>query len=101
LGEFSAPCELTLTVPAVTTTELPNNETIKYEFQSADDEAFSVNVQSEGVLITQTGQGSAGAAAATKRFRPASDVRRWLRYRAIKTGTGNVSAKTADVAYHC
>jgi hypothetical protein len=97
LGAYRTELEFQLTVPALTVAELPNAETMRYTFESADDIAFTENLQTECVLITQTGASGAGAAAAVKRFHPASDCRRYLRYKITKTGTGNPSAKIATV----
>lgn len=96
-GDFTADHEIELTAPALTTAQLPDGETMRYQVETDDDAAFgSVTVVYEGVLI-QAGAGGAGAAAVTRKFRLPSNVQANVRLKAVKTGTGNASTVSAVV----
>jgi hypothetical protein len=57
---------------------------------------FSAAVKLAGELV-QTGAGGAGAAAAEARMPVHSNARRFLRLRAVNSGAGNASAKSASL----
>ena len=66
LGRYpNAPAELLVSAPALNSTQLADTQTITYDVQHADDEAFTEGVASVyGNLFVQTGADGAGAAAA-------------------------------------
>lgn len=91
--------EFLLTAPALSTTILPDTRTMTYSVIAADDAAMSVNVTVLILgLITQTGAGGVGAAAATARYRLPSVCQRYIGLR-ITSGasTTDASAKTATL----
>ena len=93
-GAFLARCEFLLTAPALTTTELPDAQTMTYIVQHAWQSDFSDAATLLNNVIVQTGAGGAGAPTAELRFCVPSDVRRHVRARATKSGAGNASGKS-------
>jgi hypothetical protein len=97
LGPISGPdrflpeCESEIAAPAVTTAMLGDAATIKYSIQAAVDSAFTSPVLVAADVLTQTGAGGAGAAAATARFRLIGQSLRYVRIRAINSAAGNAS----------
>ncbi len=51
--------------PALTTTQLPNGQTMVYDLQVATDAAFTTPVTQAAAVIAQTGAGGVGSAGAT------------------------------------
>jgi hypothetical protein len=96
-GEFLADAEVLIEAPALTTGELGDTQVITYSLRQSANADFSADTEILGGLIVQTGAGGAGAAAATKRVRLPSDVQRYVRMRAVKTGATNASTKSASV----
>lgn len=82
-GARLEPCELKLSVPAVTTTMVPDAKTITYSIESATDAAFSSPIALATSCIVQTGAGSAGAAAATFRMKVPTGCARYVRAKAV------------------
>lgn len=84
--------EIEIDAPALTTTLLPNSETMTYDIQHDDDPAFGTVATLLTAVVVQTGAGGVGAAAieATKARLPSS-VKRYIRMKVTKTGTGNAS----------
>lgn len=97
-SDFVAQCELLIEAPAHTTTLLPDTETEKYTVEHDSDPAFGTVSNLDVDALTQTGAGGVGAAAATKRVGLPSDVKRYIRLKAIKTGTGNASTISAKLS---
>lgn len=93
-GDFVANCELQIEAPALTTSELPDTQTIIYHVYHSDNSDFSGESLLYGNIITQTGAGGAGAAADTKQCRLPVDVKRYVRVKATKTGAANASTKS-------
>jgi len=94
LKTFVANCELRLKVPALGATPLPDGQTITYSIQQSDTADFaSADTISGGVV--QTGAGGAGAAATEIRIRPPTNVKKYVRARAVKTGAANASTAAA------
>jgi hypothetical protein len=83
--------ELEIVAPALTTTLLPNSETMKYIIEHDDDPAFGTVATVIDNALVQTGADGAGAAAATGRARLPSTCKRYIRMKVTKTGTGNAS----------
>jgi hypothetical protein len=94
-GEFLADAEVLINAPALTTGQLGDTQTITYSLRHSDAADFSGDSELLGNLIVQTGAGGAGAAAAEKRVRLPSDVKRYVRARAVKTGASNASTASA------
>lgn len=82
-GARLAPCELLLSVPAVTTVMVPDTKTITYSIESSVDAAFTSPIALASSCIVQTGAGGAGAAAATFRMKVPSDCARYIRAKAV------------------
>lgn len=91
-GDFTAPCELYISAPALTTGRLPDSETMVYDvIKSANSDLSSPTVIADNV-ITQTGAGGAGAAAAETRVKLPSNVGEYVGVRATASSTVNASA---------
>lgn len=92
-GDLVADCEMLISAPALTTTELPDTETMSYKVEdSADNITFALVADS---VLVQTGAGAAGAVAATQRFRFPTDVKRYVRVTATgSTNIGDCSGKS-------
>lgn len=78
-GLHLAECEIELSVPALTTTMLPDTKTMTYKVQMDNDAAFGSPTDLFPTAIVQTGAASAGAAAQTKRYRLPTNVERYIR----------------------
>jgi len=98
-GDHVALCEFVVSAPALTTTMLPNSKTMTYLLEHDDDPAFGGAETLADNLIVQTGAGSAGAAAATKRFRAPINCKRYVRLK-VTSGADvtDSSTKTAELA---
>lgn len=97
-GHFIGEVELVISAPALTTGQLGDGQTITYSVRHGAASDFSGDAELLGGLIVQTGAGGAGAAAAEKRIRLPSNVARYLRVRAVKTGASNASTAEASAA---
>lgn len=95
-SDFVTPCELLLTAPALTTSALPDAGTMIYTVETDDNSSFS-SATNLGTILTQTGAGGAGAAAATARWKPPTNVERYIRVKATKSGTGDASGVSMTV----
>ena len=86
------PFELVIEAPALTATQLPVGTSVTYSLQFCDTEDFADNVEEVNVGIwKQTGSAN-GAEAIETRFRVATDGRRFVRAKCVRTGTdGNLS----------
>lgn len=93
-GDFVAPCELQIEAPALDATALPNSQTMIYHVYHSDNADFSSESLVVGNVLTQTGADGAGAAAATKQCRLPVDVKRYVRVKAVKSGTGDASGSS-------
>jgi len=98
LDDFGARCELLISAPALGATPLPDDETMIYVVQHDDAADFSGAVNLYGTVLTQTGAGGAGAAAATKRVALPGDVKRYVRVAATgSTSIGDCSGSSVTV----
>lgn len=97
-GKHLADCEVVLTAPALNTTQQPDAKTLIYSIlmDTVDPIDGSSTVLALNVL-TQTGAGGAGAAAATWRGRLPSNVSRILGARAIGSASGDASGASATL----
>jgi hypothetical protein len=92
-GGVLAEVELLISLPALTTTELPDTKTMKVDVQCDSDVAFGSPKTLAKTILTQTGAGGAGAAAATVRYRFPTDCERYVRVNATNDGAGDCSGK--------
>lgn len=98
-GDLHAGCELSIDAPALTTTQLPNAETMKYDVIHSDNSDLSSPSTIAASVVVQTGAGGAGAAAISgTRFRLPSTVKRYVGVKVTKTGTGDASTVSTTVA---
>jgi hypothetical protein len=95
LGEISErgvridPFEILISAPALTATNLPASNALSYSLQFSDTAGFLEDVTevSAGTEWSQTGSAS-GTDALQKRFRIASNGKRYVRVKCVRTGTG-------------
>lgn len=97
-GHFIAATELEVEAPALATAELPDTETMTYDVIASANSDLSSPETIATALITQTGADSAGAAAATKRLRLPTDVKRYIGVKATNSGAGDASGKSVKAS---
>jgi hypothetical protein len=90
-------CELLISAPALTTTELPDTKTMKYDLQMDTVSNFASPTTIAKELIVQTGAGGVGAAAATARVKIPTPCEQYIRAVATNDGTGDASG--SDVTF--
>jgi hypothetical protein len=91
LGDY----EGLIQAPALVVGDLANAATMKYTVQGATDAAFTSPIAIFTDLLTQTGAGGVGAAAAEVRYRlPVNHPYRYVRVQAINSGAGDASDKS-------
>ncbi len=93
-GQFLAEGEFLIEAPALSTAQLPDTKTITYDIVESVNSDMSSPVTVVAGAIVQLGAGGAGAVAATKRFRPATDAKRYYGLKA--TGVATVAAGGAS-----
>ncbi|MDB5294910.1 MAG: hypothetical protein JWO31_893 [Phycisphaerales bacterium] len=90
-SDFVANVELVVTAPALNVTQQPDAKTLTYDVVHSD----NADLSSPAVLATaigvQTGAAGAGAGTATYRYRPPTNVKRYIGVRATGSATGNSS----------
>lgn len=96
-SDFVAHCEVLVTAPALATGELGDTNTMTYAIEHSDTEDFALHEVLFPQVLVQTGAGGAGAAAATKRVRLPSNVKRYIRLTAINSANLDASAKSATL----
>jgi hypothetical protein len=74
--------EFLLTAPAMTTAQMPDAKTMKYDILYSVNADLSAPTTYITAAITQTGAGGVGCAAATFRFRLPSDALRYVGFKA-------------------
>lgn len=94
---FLANSELLLTIPALATALLPDTQTVTYTLEASNDPEFNSGVDVISPAVVQTGAAGAGAAGTTLRVRPPTNVKRYVRAKAVKTGAANASAASMTV----
>lgn len=96
-NDFAAMCELELTCPDLAVGNLANTETIT--FHLIHDDALPLDASSSVICALSnvpTGAGGAGASGFTARVRLPLDVKKYVGWKAVKTGaTGNASTVDA------
>jgi hypothetical protein len=93
-GTFVTACEFLLEAPALLTGVLGDAATIKYDVITSANSDMSSPVTLQTTILTQTGAGGAGCAAATKRFRVPTDTLRYVAVKATKSSAGDASASS-------
>lgn len=96
--DFNARAELLIEAPALAVGQLANGSTMTYTIEHATDAAFTSPALLYGTVLTQTGAGGVGAAAATKRVALPSDVRAYVRLKATNSADANASAAIAKLS---
>jgi len=85
------PVELLIEAPALAGGAMADAKTMKSEGFHDTDAAFGSEVSLYGIVLTQTGAGGAGCAAATKRVALPTDVKRYVRVKATGSAAGDAS----------
>lgn len=97
-GKQLADVEYILSAPALVTGDLGDGATMKYSILM--DDVDPIDASSTALytdILTQTGAGGAGAAAATVRFRLPSDAKRIIGFKAVNSAAGDASDKSATL----
>lgn len=97
LRDFLAQGEIKLSAPALTVTELADTQTITYTIETSDDSAFGSGNVTISTTLVQTGAGGAGSVAGALLVRPNSQVKSYVRGKAVKTGASNASTSSFTV----
>ena len=95
-ADFRADVELLLTAPALATGVMGDGKTMIYTVETDSDPAYG-SLTVVGTILTQTGAGGAGAAAATSRFKFPTNIERYVRVKATGSTTGNCSSSSMTV----
>lgn len=94
-GDFVAGVDFQIAGPALTTSQLPDTDTVTYGVQVASDSGFSSVTYSLPSVLVQTGAGGAGSAAASIEVHlPANVGGRYFRVQATNSANFNASAKS-------
>ena len=100
-GDFVAGCEVLITVPAVTTGQLADAATHKFDIVTGTSINGSGVIQSPttvaATVLTQTGAGGVGSAQVSARFNPASNIQRYIGVRCTKSDAHDASAVSFTV----
>lgn len=91
-GHVPGSIEFLLSAPALTVDPLTNSATMTYDLLHSDNADGSSSAVLQSAFLVQTGAGGAGAAAATKRFRPPSDAKKYLGVKATNSATNTAAA---------
>jgi|GEM_PF-945802 len=97
-GTFVTPCEFLLEAPAVTTAMLGDAATIIYDIVTSASSDLSGPTTVAKQILTQTGAGGAGAAAASQRFRLPTNCLRYVGIKATKSAAGDASTVSFTVS---
>lgn len=93
-GQLPPNVELLIEAPALVVGDLGNGDTITYVVEMDADSAFGSPTEVYGIVLTQTGAGGTGAAAASKRVALPSDCERYVRVKATNSAAGDASDKS-------
>ncbi len=97
--DFAADTELEISAPAVTTGMLGDAATLKYSVVEGNAADLSDATVLAADVLVQTGAAGAGAAAATKRFRLPSTVKKYVGLRAVKSAAGDATSVSAVMRF--
>jgi hypothetical protein len=90
--------EFLLTCPAMNTTEMPDAKTMIYSILHDDvDPIDGSSVVLMPSVVTQTGAGGAGCAAAEYRFKLPSNAKRIIGVRAVGSASGNATTASCTL----
>jgi hypothetical protein len=99
-SDYVARTEFLLTAPALTTAMLPNGVLMTYNIITS----LSSNMSSPTTIIAgalvQTGAGGAGAVGNTYRFKPPSNVQRYIGLQAVLGATGGNASTVSATLEH-
>jgi hypothetical protein len=100
-GKVLADCELLISAPALVVGDLGDGATMKYKVEHDTDPAFGTVATLLLDVLTQTGAGGVGAAAATRRVRLPTDTKQHIRVTATNSAAGDASDKefTAELLF--
>lgn len=97
--------EFEIDAPALNVTQLPNGDVVTYDVIVSASSNLGTPTAVYAAILTQTGAGGAGAAAATRKFKLPGNLNDYLsgaRYLGIRantgSGTGNCSAASVGLA---
>jgi hypothetical protein len=93
-GRLLANMEFLLEAPAMAVGPMANGKTMIYSIETDNDSAFGSATVVNAALITQTGAGGAGCAAASARFRLPTNCERYVRIKATGSTTGDASGSS-------
>lgn len=96
-GDFVANAELVISAPAMNTTQMPDAKTMKYDIIHSDNADLSSPTTLIAAAITQTGAGGVGCAAATYRWKPPTNVKRYIGVKATGSASGDSTTATMGV----
>lgn len=97
-GVQTADVEFLLTAPALTTGQLGDGATMKYSIlMDTENPVDASSTVLFADILTQTGAGGAGAAAATKRFKLPSDALRIIGFKAVNSAASDASGASATL----
>lgn len=91
-GANLADFECLIEAPALTTGMLGDAATVKYDAVTSASSDLSTPTIVALTILTQTGAGGAGAAAASQRFRLPTNCQRYIGVRATKSAAGDASS---------
>jgi hypothetical protein len=97
LGTVPDNLELLLSAPALTTGQLADAATMKYDILHSDNADMSSPSTYITAAITQTGAGGAGAAAATFNVRPPSTGKRYWGVKVTNSANADASGSSATL----
>ena len=93
-GSFVADVEFQLDAPLLTAAELPDTKTITYSVLASANADMSSPDVIHAAILTQTGDGVDGAAAATAKFTVTSETKRYISVKAVGVATVAASTKS-------
>lgn len=94
-GDFVAEVEFLLSAPALAVGQLANASTMTYNIVTSDNSDLSAATTLVAGAIVQTGAGGAGAVAATYRFVPPTNVKKYIGITVTNSAAADASAASA------
>lgn len=96
-ADFVTLVNFLITAPALTTTQQPDAKTLIYDVIHSVNSDLSSPTTLYPAVLTQTGAGGVGAAAATFQFAVPVNVKRYVGIKATGSAAGNSSAVSATL----